>query len=456
MKRLEDDELNLNEFMRSFKLETALKKILSYLGTNMDVNRAVIYIYNKNNNTLNSELVYVNGMVLTGDGEIYINPEDNSDEERIMALQKKKSILTPYYVYIPLMIENIIYGLLTVDKSLNEKKFSEDEIAFIKKIASVTATGIYQDKIISDRDNRIKQLNSLLNISMLLGSKDRESVLKYISHVLIKYGKFDRVRIYIRKEETFFCEVSDSILMNAFNNGENKSFLLDFFKNKMASDIYHFLSLEGQDLPLGFIEVDNILSQMKFDDEQISFLQIITSQLSMSLNNIFLLEKFKEISITDPLTHVYNYRYLLEYLNKEISRSQRFHYKFSVLLIDVDDFKRINDDFGHLKGDEALITLVNYLKSISRTIDVLSRYGGDEFIIVAPNTDREKAIEYAKRILQSMPEIQSQDKTKTKQIQISIGISTYPDDSQDITTLIKLADNKLYIAKKDGKNQVGT
>lgn len=439
----------INNPIWSFDLDSGLKNILNYLTTEVNINRAVIYIYNEKNNKLSSQIVYINGITLIGDEEI--NLEDDIYDERIVSVKKKKDIIKLNYLYIPLIVENTVYGLLNVDKSLNHQKFSKNDITLIKKTAKIIATGIYQNKILKERDARIEQLNVLLNISMLLKHKNSQSILNYIGQSLIKYGKFDRVRIYIHQDpKTYLLSVSESIAVS-IDKIKKRYYNIDFFAQKEISDIYYIMSLENSDLPVGFIEVDNIISQVKLEEEQINFLKIIGTQLSMLLNNLSLIDQLKQISITDPLTGAYNYRYLVEYLHKEISRSNRFNLKFSLILIDIDDFKFINDRYGHLNGDYALTSLVDTIKENSRTIDVLSRYGGDEFVVVAPETDSRHALEYCMRILKASPHLQF--KNKRERIKLSMGIATYPDDGKDIKRLIRMADKRLYKAKEKGKNQ---
>lgn len=438
--------------MWTFDLDSALKHILNFLSSNINISRSVIYIYNEKNNFLSSELVYINGMILIGDEELYIDHQ--TKDERIWAILNKKDIITPTYIYLPLDFDGRIYGLISVDKSLDKTAFTLDEINLVKKVAKYIGSGIYQEKIIKDRDNRIKQLNALLQISMLLNSKDSSMILKYVGQALIKYGKFDRVRIFIRQiNNMYHCQVTESIISQSVSI-EQKDFSYEFFNQKDISDIYYIISLENGDLPLGFIEVDNIISQVKFEEEQINFLKIIAAQLSITLNNISLVDKLKQISVTDPLTGVFNYRYLMEYLKKEVNRAKRTNSMFSVLLIDIDDFKYINDTFGHLAGDEALKILANTMHKISRNIDIISRYGGDEFIIVAPDTNKNNAIKFGNKLLKECPVLTF--KHKKEKIKLSIGIATYPEDTQSITKLIKIADSRLYSAKSAGKNQISS
>jgi diguanylate cyclase (GGDEF)-like protein len=441
--------LNIDNVIWSFDLDLGLKNVLLYLSQNIDINRAIIYLYNEKSNTLYSELVYMNGSILMGDEEIFLS-EHNRDR-RVRMVLEKKTLVSDCYITIPLIHENKVYGLFMVDRSLSKTRFNKKEIAFIKQIANLIKTGIYQNSILVSRDTRIRQLNVLLEVSTILHRKSRSKILRFIGLTLIKFGKFDRVRLYIQDKPGQFIRVVSESIFTRSGERSHRTYGLQFFSGRITSDIFHIMRMDSNDGPVGFIEVDNIISQTRIDEAQVNFLNIIANQLAISLSNIFLMEKLKRISNTDPLTGAYNYRYLIEHLQKEASRSSRFKQTFSVLMFDIDSFKQINDRYGHLAGDEVLRSLVQTIRKQTRDIDMLSRYGGDEFILVASSTDRINATILANKLIDGAPELHmGKDLVKVK---FSIGIATYPEDTNDITKLIKTADKRLYQAKKQGKHQ---
>ncbi len=166
-------------------------------------------------------------------------------------------------------------------------------------------------------------------------------------------------------------------------------------------------------------------------------------------------EKIKFLSITDPLTHCYNRNYLTEKLPQEIKRAKRYLHPLSILLLDIDFFKEVNDNYGHLIGDTLLKEFVIFVeKNIRTKIDWISRFGGEEFIIVLPETDNNAATIVAKKLCEKI----SKHKFKDIKITVSIGVSTYlpTDVHEEISTdlLINRADQFLYKAKKAGRNQI--
>lgn len=160
--------------------------------------------------------------------------------------------------------------------------------------------------------------------------------------------------------------------------------------------------------------------------------------------------KIAEISSIDSLTRLYNRQYLFLKMKDEFNRYKRYHTTFSILLLDIDNFKQINDKFGHQKGDEVLIKLGILLDKSKRELDIYGRYGGEEFICVLPHTDLNEAKKIAERL-----RIVIEDSFKKEYgLTISIGVSNCPKSSKTIKGLIKKADDALYKSKNLGKNRI--
>jgi diguanylate cyclase (GGDEF)-like protein len=161
------------------------------------------------------------------------------------------------------------------------------------------------------------------------------------------------------------------------------------------------------------------------------------------------------ISIRDGLTGLYNYREFHRRLTEEAERSWRYGRPFSLLMLDIDNFKLVNDTYGHLTGDETLRALAALIAQAVRPTDQVARYGGEEFVIVLPETPRSGALATAERIrhiiaTHPIPVTLGQRVSLT----VSIGVSTYPDDAESEEKLVGAADRALYAAKHAGRNQV--
>ncbi|GAM09230.1 response regulator PleD [Geobacter sp. OR-1] len=168
-------------------------------------------------------------------------------------------------------------------------------------------------------------------------------------------------------------------------------------------------------------------------------------------------EMLKELSNTDPLTQLFNRRYMMEVLDREIQRTARKGSPISILLIDIDHFKKVNDTYGHQLGDVVLVNVANVIRKYLRTYDVAARYGGEEFVAILPETPLDEAITVAERIRAATQQSSFSNKLQSLKITISIGVATFPMPGLDsVDDLIRIADEGLYRAKSEGRNRVIT
>ncbi|WP_041933210.1 diguanylate cyclase [Gloeothece verrucosa] len=156
----------------------------------------------------------------------------------------------------------------------------------------------------------------------------------------------------------------------------------------------------------------------------------------------------------DPLTNVANRRALFKFGEQELYRAQRYHCSFSILLIDLDYFKHINDSYGHAMGDTVLKIVCNAINNSIRQIDLLGRFGGEEFVVILPKTKLKEAIIVAERIRKTISELSLLVGQKTLKITASIGLATYNQKDATLDEVLHRADKGLYLAKERGRNQV--
>jgi diguanylate cyclase (GGDEF)-like protein len=193
-----------------------------------------------------------------------------------------------------------------------------------------------------------------------------------------------------------------------------------------------------------------------FDGGQRDVFRYLIGQASASVENVALHELAAEQALSDELTGLANSRAFRNVIDKEASRADRFGHDLSLLMLDIDDFKLINDTHGHLQGDEVLRTVGRILSSESRGVDEPARYGGEEFAVALPETDAAGAFELGERIrsrleAEPIPMLEGEGELH---VTASLGVATLPTSATDVRALVSAADEALYEAKRAGKNQV--
>jgi two-component system cell cycle response regulator len=168
---------------------------------------------------------------------------------------------------------------------------------------------------------------------------------------------------------------------------------------------------------------------------------------------ISIYERTERSAVTDGLTGLYNHAYLLAALKREIQRSRRSGLKLSLLMFDLDDFKKLNDSRGHVEGDRVLMKAAALIKESLRDIDIAARYGGEEFSVILPDTFRTGAFVVAERIRKRIDD-HFRRRRGSPRVTISGGAASYPDDATDLDELIRRADEGLYRSKAEGKNRI--
>ena len=185
-----------------------------------------------------------------------------------------------------------------------------------------------------------------------------------------------------------------------------------------------------------------------FGDVDLRILCSIAREVSVAFENVKLYKELSSLAVTDPLTHIYNYRQFSKSLDYEVKRCRRNNIPLCIIMIDIDDFKPYNDTFGHLEGDSLLKNLSQIFRSQLREVDIVCRYAGDEFAIILPDTDMEGAGRAAQKIQDDVGRFSFR-----KEVTLSMGVAGYVDGITQYR-LIQDADKALYQAKKDGKNRI--
>lgn len=182
--------------------------------------------------------------------------------------------------------------------------------------------------------------------------------------------------------------------------------------------------------------------------------RLLVPQVAIEIRRVELYEQVQELSIIDGLTEVHLRRYLMDRLEEEVDRARRLGLTFSVGMVDVDHFKACNDKYGHLVGDAVLKKIAERLQHSVREVDMIARYGGEEFCVVLPDTTKKLALTVAERLRQSVDKEAIKAFDEEIHSTVSVGISTFPADGENVAELLEKADTALYMAKRKGRNRV--
>lgn len=190
-----------------------------------------------------------------------------------------------------------------------------------------------------------------------------------------------------------------------------------------------------------------------FDAYEVEIINLFANLIGISIANTRLVNIAQKESFTDHLTGLPNRRYAFKVLQQELERAKRYGGVFSVALIDIDKFKVVNDTYGHDEGDRVLVLLADVARRCFRKSDVTARFGGEEFLIIMPETIVEASLQVINRFRATFNEATLSGMLKASNITVSAGIAQYPADGQDLATLLKTADSRLYKAKESGRNR---
>ncbi|MBN1913340.1 MAG: GGDEF domain-containing protein [Candidatus Omnitrophica bacterium] len=279
-------------------------------------------------------------------------------------------------------------------------------------------------------NRKIKQVSFKLQ-----GIFDEVMALYDVTKEICKALETERVFLSFKEEIKKFIRIDDCRFLEADAD-------LSAYKD------YTALPLEINRVRVGVLLVNGI------KEEEAERFHILAHQFILGMKRAFLYQKVQELAITDSLTQVSSRRYYLERFNEELERSKKFSLRFCCLMIDIDNFKNFNDCYGHLVGDAILREVSKRIKGNIRQIDLFGRYGGEEFAIILPETDKNHGRLVAERIRQLVEEGFIRVYDEDLKVTISIGISGFPGDGKKTETLIEKADAALYQAKHAGRNRV--
>lgn len=297
----------------------------------------------------------------------------------------------------------------------------------------------------SDNDGKYLQIVASSRDDM--GTKFSEYFNCELSEYRMCFPEFDEVKDAIKNNHIYQSKELVK-LISGFIVGIDTDKVKEFLKEaKMKS--YILVPLVSKQTHFGSLIVFS--SRENISNSELNFLNLFAKQIELAITIADLFQAVKEQAITDGMTGLYNRRYFEEYIKKEAIRAMRQNQKFTVIGLDLDHLKQINDTYGHNYGDIAIKAIAEVLKSNARSIDIAARMGGEEFNLILPGVDIEGGCIAAERIRKA---IESVELEKIGRITASLGVATYPDQSDDIQELLELTDQAMYESKRNGRNRV--
>ncbi len=224
----------------------------------------------------------------------------------------------------------------------------------------------------------------------------------------------------------------------------------------IAADEKQHLSIpiRASSVPVGILNLV-FPTERTFDENELRLLAVLGDQFGGAIERARLFKEIHRLAITDPLTGLYNRRHLLAMTVKEMERARRYHHALSLAMIDIDHFKNINDTFGHLAGDLVLRSVADLCQKAIRRIDLAGRFGGEELIIIMPETAQKRAQQAMERLRQQVEQLEIATPRGIIQVTISVGVTSLAENETiEFETFLDRTDQALYLAKNNGRNQV--
>jgi diguanylate cyclase (GGDEF)-like protein len=363
------------------------------------------------------------------------------------------NLLYSFISFISVLLFSIINRISEKKKIKTQEEIAKKIEELNKKNQDINSSILFYKNYINNLSLKMDIKSKLINILKEIGNAENpDNIIKKLIpsiKILFPDSKTEFILIpksgivsdvFLTKVPVFIPSVTKEVRYRISYFSEDEKSII-FLPLVCFSKVYGVLKVYSQ-------------KEDYFDMDDFRILEIITTTAAISIENISLFKTTQELALKDPLTGIYTRRAFEDKMDEEILVSARTKKPFSLAIIDIDHFKKINDTYGHQVGDEILKYMANMIKSSMREFDFIARYGGEEFALIMPQTDKKTALQVLRELtnlIKNYPPVVDENIIKTT---VSIGVSEFPLEALSKSQIIRVADERLYKAKNEGRDRI--
>ncbi len=393
------------------------------------------------------------------------------------------SALFRSWIGVPIIIDNKVNAIISLDK-VEPNYFTEEHAIILTNFANQAASAIRNAKFFKEATRAANRFMTLYQLSQIISTNIRTADIYPSIHQAVSElmeTEFFSIALYDKNEQTItdvymidngqpqqlytrplekglFSTVlksGNSLLFNTFDSDKVKELdavIIGDDADPEISQSILVVPLKIGAKSIGVISAQSYKPNMYTNSDR-ETLELLAANVAIAIENARLFDEVQKMATTDPLTSLYNRRKFEELASKEFERSLRYTRPLCAIMIDLDQFKLVNDQYGHLIGDQVLTSLAKLCKKSLRNIDILARYGGEEFIIIMPETTAKEALKSAERMRQDFGQNKLETVHGPISITISLGLADLTKTCDSLETLIDRADQAMYESKRTGRNK---
>ena len=375
---------------------------------------------------------------------------------------------------VPMRADDQVNGVICL-LSRAPNQFDDDDLRLVCMLAEQAAVAVENARLLSAREELVEELAALLEISQASsGGSDERALARTLAAKMRAASRMDACIVSRWQDNSTMLatlaqdgiDIAGGIndiaefphTWGVLRSGQPRVVQAESADEAVA-EARALIEMGGRTLlmlplnvggkAIGLVELISVRASRQFGPDEMKVYLTMASTAAAGLENARLLEQLRHAADIDQVTGAHNHRYLQDRLRHEVARAARNGSPLSVLMLDLDDFKPINDKFGHADGDRVLRNVANTLKSAVRANDVVARYGGDEFVVIMPDTRAEHAQEVARRVIVGIRE-RRHDLSNGSQARVGVsgGLAVYPENGRTAALLVQAADAAMYSAKR--------